>query len=311
MEETSFRGIPVENLPTALNNASVVADQQLIPELRSRLNQAALRLEEQWGRAGLHKRPPSFTKSHVQKFQNCAHLGLASLFRLLPTAQGINVTLGLVVEEGIRSHFALGGISHSLVHHDFETWKSMVKAQSSKAIPYLDEPGLGTEASRKVEELTQIIDQPMDWWPRTEVSASVLLGQFTLLRGRFDVLLGGSVTGKPLVILEVKSYSSAGQYGFSDLWFYILLASLRYGKPPAQALIAGTGEEGADLHLLPVTNETLVEAARRVEKAFLSVENFARAELPTINTDNCTDCLRGESCAVYDLSAVLEALRNG
>jgi hypothetical protein len=82
------------------------------------------------------------------------------------------------------------------------------------------------------------------WWPRCESSIRVdLAGGRVACTARFDLALGGVATGRPLVLVEVKSGRFSQEHR-DGLFWYALVASLRYGRPPA-AVVEWSALDGA------------------------------------------------------------------
>jgi hypothetical protein len=99
------------------------------------------------------------------------------------------------------------------------------------------------------------------WWPRCESPASAVLCAGSLVvSGKFDVELGGGASGRPGVLIEVKSGRRSDVHRFDGHW-YALLASLRDGVAPA-AVVTWTADDDAVL-ADPVYVGTLEVAMKR------------------------------------------------
>lgn len=71
------------------------------------------------------------------------------------------------------------------------------------------------------------------WAPRTQSRATVVLADGRCdCTGVIDVELGGPGTGRPTVLVEVKSGAPAGDHA-DEVYLYALLVALRDGRPPA------------------------------------------------------------------------------
>lgn len=100
-----------------------------------------------------------------------------------------------------------------------------------------------------------------EWWPRLEDRAVVTFAAEQIVASaRFDLLLGGGGSGRPKVLVEVKSGAGSGVHR-PDLFWYALLCALRDGEAP-QA-VATWAAASNSLSVEPVRADTLEAAARR------------------------------------------------
>lgn len=102
------------------------------------------------------------------------------------------------------------------------------------------------------------------WWPRTQTSAAVhLAGGHVVTSGRVDVELGGPLTDRPGVVVEVKSGAPRLDH-LAEVTLYALLVALRDGCAPE---LVARWYPGGPLAHQPVTPDLLWSAARRLGDA--------------------------------------------
>ncbi len=102
------------------------------------------------------------------------------------------------------------------------------------------------------------------WWPRTQASAAVhLAGGAVRCEGRTDVELGGPLSGRPGVVVEVKLGSSRHSH-LAEATHYALLVALRDRVAPAAV---ARWYPGGALAEMDVTADVLHSAARRLGDA--------------------------------------------
>jgi hypothetical protein len=99
------------------------------------------------------------------------------------------------------------------------------------------------------------------WWPRTQSAVALHLADGRVLsEGFVDVEMGGPLTGRPGVVVEVKS-GRPGADHLAEVTHYALLAALRDRSAPAWVL---RWYPGAAPVPMPVSAGTLESAARRL-----------------------------------------------
>lgn len=134
------------------------------------------------------------------------------------------------------------------------------------------------------------------WWPRTQSRAGVHLAAGAVVsEGRVDLELGGPLTSRPGVIVEVKS-SGLGADHLAEVRHYALLVALRDRVAPRLALCwSPSGTWTVEL----VTVGVLESAARRLGDA---VEAWARIlsgdaprEVPGVRCGRCPESDRCRS----------------
>jgi len=139
---------------------------------------------------------------------------------------------------------------------------------------------------------------PIDpaWWPRPQVEATVVLADGAVVcSGRFDLVLGGPVTGLPGVIVEVKSGRARPAHR-DDLLWYALLGGLRFGWVPALVATWSATDDG--LVPLPVSEGALRAAARRGTDGIVRLAELAAGRTPKERAGpSCGWCPDLDRCA--------------
>ena len=136
------------------------------------------------------------------------------------------------------------------------------------------------------------------WWPRTQERAVVALADGdVVLDGRADVVVGGQPSGRPAVVVEVKSGSFSIEQRDDGL-VYALLLALRDGRAPAAAV---TATASGAVHVEVVTAGRLATAAVRVGEAIRAAGELAGGRQPVeragFRCDRCpvrATCVTGQ-----------------
>lgn len=164
---------------------------------------------------------------------------------------------------------------------------------------------LGPAAARLIADAAARIDRlarsglagvDPGWWPRVEDPVRVVLaGGAVTVAGRIDVLLGGPPTGRPGVIVEVKSgrwYDGMR----ADGHLYALMVALRDGEAPASAVtIVSDGTTNVE----PIRPALLQHAAERLDEAIGVAARLAAGEPPAMSPGaHCQHCPVRPDCTV-------------
>jgi RecB family exonuclease len=121
-----------------------------------------------------------------------------------------------------------------------------------------------------------------------------LAGGRLVCAAQLDVVAGGGPTGRPMVVIEVKS-GRFGQDHRDGLFWYALLAGLRHGTAPA-SVIAWSAWDGSGW-AQPVTESVLRASAHRAAAAFARLGALARGDTPTRTACRaCAWCPEQQSC---------------
>jgi PD-(D/E)XK nuclease superfamily len=132
------------------------------------------------------------------------------------------------------------------------------------------------------------------WWPRVEDPVRArLAGGAVTVGGRLDVLLGGPPTGRPAVVVEVKSgrwYDGMR----ADVHLYALLVTLRDGAAPRWAV---TVVADGTTQVEPIRPAVLVHAAERLAEAMGVAARLAAGEPPAaLPGPHCPHCPARTAC---------------
>jgi len=136
-------------------------------------------------------------------------------------------------------------------------------------------------------------DVDRGWVPRVELPIGTTVGGALALRGRVDVVLGGPGTGRPAVLVEVKSGGPHPEH-HAQLRHYVLLAALRHGEMPAAAGVWYPDDSLVDVHV-PGAAES---SAERVAAMARRLAAFWEGAPPTLRAGaHCRWCPVADTCA--------------
>jgi hypothetical protein len=133
------------------------------------------------------------------------------------------------------------------------------------------------------------------WWARCESRVELALADAAVVgAARLDVHLGGAGTGRPSVIIEVKS-GAKRRDPLDDGRWYALLCAARDGVAPDAVLTLWTAD--ATVHLERVVPATIESAARRAGDAVALLVELAAGRPPTTRPNpTCSWCPALASC---------------
>jgi len=167
-----------------------------------------------------------------------------------------------------------------------------------------DDAGGGADAVGRVWRHAEVVRSrlaggwgPLDraWWPRCQERATVpLAGGALVLSATFDLVLGGPATGRPWVVVEVKSGQVSDRHR-TDLLWYALVAALRHGSAPAWIATWTAADDG--LVPVPVTLGTIEAAAHRGLAALDRLVGLVAGGVPTVSPHfGCSWCPELDRC---------------
>jgi hypothetical protein len=156
-------------------------------------------------------------------------------------------------------------------------------------LPVLD-PGWLEDAAARLEPLTATWPAiEAEWWPRVEEPVRVRLADGAVtFGGKLDILLGGPPTGRPGLVVEIKSgrWHDAVR---SDAHLYGLLVGLRDGGAPGGVLSIAAGDGASQFE--PIRPAVLLHAAERVAVALEVAASLAAGDPPETRTGlHCGHC---------------------
>lgn len=135
------------------------------------------------------------------------------------------------------------------------------------------------------------------WWPRTQSPVAVhLAGGRVRCEGRVDVELGGPLSGRPGVVVEVKVGRPHPSH-LGEATHYALLVALRDDEGPA---VVARWYPGAALAHQVVTAEVLEGAARRLAEAIGTWAELEAGRTPRERSGpGCGWCPDADRCPSY------------
>lgn len=136
------------------------------------------------------------------------------------------------------------------------------------------------------------------WWPRTQSSAALHLADGAVrCEGRTDVELGGPMSGRPGVVVEVKLGRPHPGH-LAEVMHYSLLVALRDRAAPA---VVARWYPGAALAEMAVTVDVLRSAARRVSDAIDAWAELVLGRPPAERPGpTCRWCPDADVCPSFD-----------
>ena len=232
-----------------------------LDEVRAALEEAADRAVQLVdGHEAEHVLPLRLPKSRVVALAECERLAVARHGTPTEGAPSVPVLRGLALDA-----FVLHELHEGPVADPREDLRSMLLAQ--------DEPGLAQQVDAAGDDLdlAPLAAAARDWsgldpawWPRSQSAAALhLSGGRVRCDSRVDVELGGPLTGRPGVVVEVK-VGRPHRNHLAEVGHYALLVALRDGIAPA---VVARWYPGSVLAQLPVTADVIRSGARRLTAA--------------------------------------------
>ncbi len=205
--------------------------------------------------------PLRLPKGRLSDLQRCERAALAR-FRATPeTATGAAVLRGTALD-----HFVAHQMFTGRVREPVPDLTSMLSAAADHDSLGLLDDLLPEEAADLVEPMAVAVADAWAgidpaWVPRVQSRASIVAGSGRCVcTGMLDVELGGGPTGRPGVVIEVKSGAVAGSHQ-DEVYLYALLVGLRDRVAPA---VVARWYPGVDPVGVPVTLGVLEAAAARL-----------------------------------------------
>lgn len=251
-------------------------------------------------------RPLRLPKDRVASVLDCERFTLAVLGAELALSEPL--VMGTLVDRLVARHVfpgtALGPTATSGEADVLdEVLAALVVSGADEVVAWIDAcpvperqrlaRGLGEVATALTEGWGPV--EPR-WWPRVQVPAEVwLAGDAVVASTRFDLLLGGPLTGRAGVLVEVKSGPARPSHR-SDLHWYALIAALRHRWAPD--VVATWSAADDTLRPEPVNDGMLEAAARRGLAALGRLADLAGGREPTETAGaRCGWCPDADRCS--------------
>jgi hypothetical protein len=273
------------------------AGREVLGEVRGLLHEAADEATRLGGWSA--EEPLRLAKGPVTWLVRCPRRAVADPEAIARNADVDRLAVGSIVDAGLklatlRGRAAAVSVDDALAFlaasGDETVSQRLQECEPGQAQALLD------QASERLVRLAARwprIDPP--WWPRVEEPVRLRLAEGAVLfSGRLDVLLGGPPTGRPGVVVEVKSgrWHDAVR---ADAHLYGLLVGLRDGVAPAAVLTLAAGDSvdrgGATTQMEPVRPAVLRHTAERVAVALRTAGQLAAGVAPAAHPGaHCVHC---------------------
>ncbi|MGD9793418.1 MAG: hypothetical protein AB7V43_08035 [Acidimicrobiia bacterium] len=255
--------------------------------LRAQVAVVARALQPSWG-------PLRVTKDRISSVLACERSVLAPRNTTPP---GPAVVLGRMVDIVAQHHVIAGSVPPAMAY-DIAV-DALWADGDAEALAVLADcedwvrSNLEEHAVRLARELGPISPA---WWPRGERRAEVHLADGAVIASaRFDLQLGGPGSGRPSVVVEVKSGGIRAHH-HDDARFYALVAALRDGAAPAA--VATVWTDTGEVAIEPVRDDVLESAARRLLDATALLVDLAAGRPATMRGQSrCYWCALHRGCA--------------
>lgn len=283
-----------------------VSDDGLVEALLGRLEAAAdplvARLE-----AG-HMVPLTLDKERLEALIACERRGGAVLGRTVPVGEVDPVARGLLLDVLVRRWVTTLGAelprgrtlldeARALVVADRgdgaadEVVARLVGLGGDEQVAWADD--LEARAARLLADWPR--PEEDRWWRTEERAVIGLADGAVVLSGRFDVVVGGAASGRPMVILEVKSGRIWPEYVAAQE-FYALLATVRDRMPPVAVVTVASGPLGVERIVAEVDADLLERAAGRVVAALGGIDRVLDGRPEERPSERCPTCLARRAC---------------
>ena len=204
--------------------------------------------------------PLRLPKGRVVSLSECERCALAGSRPGQEEAVSVRQLLGRVLDVYVEHEIVEGPVADPL--EDLLSWLSARGELDVRDQVVAASEDLGLAPLASAARAWAGLDP--SWWPRTQATAAVHLADGAVrCEGRTDVELGGPLTGRPSVVVEVKL--GRPHHGhLAEATHYALLVSLRDRRAPAAV---ARWYPGGALAAMPVTADVLHSAARRLADA--------------------------------------------
>lgn len=266
-------------------------DADDVAALRALLQDAAARaVQLVEGHEAVHRLPLRLPKGRVADLASCERLAVARFAGPHDDAVSVPVLRGMALDRFVLHELAVGPVADP-----YEDLLSMLDAQAEfttrdQVIAAEDQLDLAPLAGAARDW----VGLDPSWWPRTQTAAAVHLADGSVVcEGRVDVELGGPLTGRPGVVVEVKT--GRPHHGhLAEVTHYALLVTLRDRSAPA---VVARWYPGGSLAHLTVTADLLHSAASRLASAIGTWAELQVGRTPTETPGPaCGWCPQADAC---------------
>lgn len=237
-------------------------DPAELAQLRAELEDEARReMDAVAGRIDPDLWPIRLPKQRLADLERCPRSALARFRATTDAPPGAAVLRGTALDQFVAHQLVVGRVREPLAD-----LSSMLRAAADDvSLQLLDE--LGEQRSRElVEPLAGAVAESWGgidprWVPQVQSRAALVLADGACVcSGVVDVEFGGRGTGRPGVVIEVKSGAAAAAH-VHEIYLYALLVALRDREAPA---VVARWYPGADPSGPKVTLGVLEAAAARL-----------------------------------------------
>jgi hypothetical protein len=232
----------------------------VLDHLRSELEEtAAAAVEVVTGAGAADRFPLRLPKGRLLDLQRCERLTVERAALAVPSVPTVPMLLGAALDRYVLHELTVGPVGDPV-----EDLLALLDAQGEFGLAD-DLLALGDDVLGRLAPLASAARawtgiEP-GWWPRTQTPAVLqLAGGRVVSEGVVDVELGGPLSGRPGLVVEVKS-GRPGHDHLAEVTHYALLAALRDRCAPGWVLRWYPGTAPA---VMPVSVGTLDAAARRL-----------------------------------------------
>lgn len=282
----------IEDLTAALPAPPAGEDLQPV---RDRLAEAAERavalLDGHSAEGALPLRLP---KGRVLDLLSCERLAVA---RHAGPADGGGASVALLRGQAL-DRFVQHELHEGPVAHPLEDLLAMVHAEGDLDLGHeLAAAGADLRLEPLAAAARDWAGTDPGWWPRTQSAVAVHLADgLVRCEGRIDVELGGPLTGRPSVVVEVKVGRPHASH-LGEVTHYALLVALRDGVAPS---LLARWYPGTSLAHQVVTLDTLDSAARRLADMIVSWAQLQAGRPATERSGpGCAWCPDADRCPSF------------
>lgn len=259
-------------------DASAAVESAVIDELRAELEAAAGSAAE-WVRAGEGRSsslPIRLSKSRLADLESCERRALANALPRASPEPSAAMLAGIALDQFVAHRLFAGRVLDPpgalaemlAASGDLVSLEALERLDRSSASELLAPMAAAAEAWADVDN---------GWLPRLQSRAVAVFARGDLIcSGVMDVELGGEGTGRPGVVVEVKS-GTVGPSHVQEVYLYALLVALRDGRAPD---VVARWYPDRSPAAVSVTEGVLRAAAARLGDAMLRWSELLSGSIP-------------------------------